>query len=227
MIEVNLLPGGQKKAAARRRRRAVSMPRAPQLPGDRWVVGAALLVLVAFASIGWMHLQVAGEADELGLEIRAAEADSVRLSGVIERTAGLQARRDSIVGRVSVIQEIDIHRYLWPHVMDEVARALPDFTWLTRIQQISGGPPVVFEVRGQAGTYFALTSFMEALEASPFIRGVGLISSDQASVAVGGGAQRLVYNFVLEAEYRDPPPEVIVTEPLFGPQIDMFSGEGG
>jgi Tfp pilus assembly protein PilN len=227
MIEVNLLPGGQKRASARRRRRSFTMPSMQGVPGDRWVLGAGLLVLVALASIAWMHQGVSGQAEELRLEIGAAELDSARLAGVIERTGGLQARRDSIAGRVSVIQEIDTHRYLWPHVMDEVARALPAYTWLTRIQQISGATPVIFEVRGQAGTYFALTSFMEALESSPFVRGVRLIASDQASVAVGGGAQRLVYNFALEAEYRDPPPEVIETEPLFGPSIDVFTSQGG
>ncbi len=223
MIEVNLKPGDAKK---RRRRRSFSVPSVAGLPGgDRWVVGAGVLVAVAILGIGWLFMSVAGQAEELEVAIEAQEADSARLAEVIQRAERLQARGDSIARRVDVIQQIDGSRYVWPHIMDEVAQALPDFTWLTRIQQVSGGDRVAFRVDGRAGTYFALTSFMEAVEASPFIRGTRLIASDQVSVTLGGGAQRMVYDFTLEAEYQEPPPEWVDTEPLFTGSVQPPSQE--
>lgn len=224
MIEVNLLPGGKGKRRARSRR-SFSLPSLKGVPGDPWVLGTGALSVLVLVFIGWLYFAVAGQAEELQVEIAAAERDSIRLHDVIERSEGLRARSDSIARRVDIIQQIDDARYIWPHVMDEVARALPDFTWLTGIRQISGGPPVAFRIEGRAGTYFALTSFMEAVEASPFIRGTRLVSSDQVPVAVGQGAERLIYSFVLEAEYRDPPPELIQTEPLFGPSVQPGATE--
>jgi Tfp pilus assembly protein PilN len=214
VIEVNLLPGSG-KARRSRRRRSLSLPTFRGLPGDRWVVGAAALVVLALGSIAWMSVAVAGEAEEYEVRIEAAARDSVRLADVIVRTEGLQARRDSIAQRVAVIQEIDGSRYVWPHIMDEVARALPDYTWLSRIQPLTTSGTILFRVEGRAGTYFALTSFMEAMEASPFIRGTTLVSSARGPLQASAGDERTVYNFVLEAEYRDPPPELIQTEPLF------------
>ena len=189
------------------------------------MVGAGVLVAVAILGIGWLFLSVAGQAEELEVQIQTAEADSARLAEVIQRAERLQARGDSIARRVDVIQQIDGSRYVWPHIMDQVAQALPDFTWLTGIQQVSGGDRVAFSVDGRAGTYFALTSFMEAMEASYFIRGTRLIASEQVSVALGGGAERLVYAFTLEAEYQAPPPEIVNTEPLFAGSVAPPSQE--
>ena len=189
------------------------------------MVGAGVLVAVAILGIGWLFLSVGGQAEELEVQIQTAEADSARLAEVIQRAERLQARGDSIARRVDVIQQIDGSRYVWPHIMDQVAQALPDFTWLTGIQQVSGGDRVAFSVDGRAGTYFALTSFMEAMEASYFIRGTRLIASEQVSVALGGGAERLVYAFTLEAEYQAPPPEIVNTEPLFAGSVAPPSQE--
>ncbi len=226
MIEVNLLPGDRKKGRARRRRSfKFSLPSG--IPGDRWTIGAGALVVVAVAAIGWLYLGVAGQAEELELEIEAAVQDSVRFAGLIERTEALQARRDSIASRVAVIQEIDGDRYVWPHIMDEVARALPDYTWLTRVEQVTGGSPLIFRIEGRAGTYFSLTSLMERLEASPFLRGTRLVSTDQVVIEVGGGAQRRVYEFSLEAEYREPPANLIETEPLFDGTVRPPEAEEG
>jgi Tfp pilus assembly protein PilN len=128
----------------------------------------------------------------------------------------LNARRDSIAQRVGIIQEIDGDRYVWPHIMDEVARALPDYTWLEDLLQTSPGEPLTFRIVGQAGNNFAVTQFMENLEGSPFVRNVELVSTEQEVLATGG-INRIVNRFELEAEYERPPPELLETVPLFAP----------
>jgi Tfp pilus assembly protein PilN len=42
--------------------------------------------------------------------------------------------------QLAVIAEIDSSRYAWAHVLDEVSRALPAYTWLTSVQQTSAPP---------------------------------------------------------------------------------------
>jgi hypothetical protein len=57
---------------------------------------------------------------------------------------------------------------------------------------------------------------MTNLEASPFLRGVDLISTDQV-VDGSTGSNRVVNNFVLEFLYETPPSELLETVPLFDP----------
>ncbi|MEX0856116.1 MAG: PilN domain-containing protein [Gemmatimonadota bacterium] len=189
-------------------------------------MAAGIAALVAISGCAWLYLGVFGAAEELEVRTEVAVRDSIRYEDVIQRSGVLQARRDSIAQRVSIIQEIDGSRYVWPHIMDEVARALPDYTWLTRLIQVTGGSPVLFRLEGRSGTYFGLTTLMENLEASPFITGVELISSEQISISLGGGANQLVYQFILEGSSREPPPEIVERVPLFGPSVVPPGTEG-
>jgi type IV pilus assembly protein PilN len=173
-----------------------------------------VVVLLAVVVSGFLYLTTSGRHEDLTVNIEAAVADSARYFDLIEQINSLNARRDSIAQRVGIIQEIDEDRYVWPHIMDEVARALPDYTWLLEILQVSGGEPLRFRVGGQAGNNFAVTQFMENLEVSPFIRNVDLVSTEQ-QVVTRGGINRIVNRFELEAEYERPPPELLETVPLF------------
>jgi len=103
---------------------------------------------------------------------------------------------------------------MWPHLLDEVGRALPDYTWLSELTQTSSEPLTV-RMTGQAGNNFALTVFMEQLEASAFLQGVTLIQSQQEFVGSGTNAQQVVQGFVLEVTYVQPPMEFLQTVPLF------------
>jgi hypothetical protein len=69
-------------------------------------------------------------------------------------------------------------------------------------------------LNGQAGNNFALTVFMEQLEASAFLQGVTLIQSQQELVGPQGN-QQVVAGFTLEVQYVQPPMEFLRTVPLF------------
>jgi Tfp pilus assembly protein PilN len=228
LIEVNLLPGGKKKSAGRRKL-SFAMPRLggrlPQV--DRWSAGVGIVILAVLAFCGWLFLSIQGDAEELEVQTEVAVRDSIRLADILDESSLLQARADSIAQRVAAIQEIDQNRYVWPHLMDEVARALPEYAWLISLTQIADGGDLAFQIQGQAGTYFALTTFMQGLEASPFIRNVQLINSQQVSVSTDDSRnERLLYEFTLEAEEQRPPSEVIETVPLFGPSVSAPASQG-
>ncbi len=63
--------------------------------------------------------------------------DSTRYAAVLAERANAEAQRDSVVRQFSIIRAIDGERYTWPHVLDELSRALPPYTWLTKIEQTS------------------------------------------------------------------------------------------
>lgn len=215
MIEVNLNPG----AARRPNRRKVGLslgggrklaaPK-PRQPVDRWGLFAVLGWVLAVAGVGWMFTTARARKDELNIAIERAVRDSAHYAAVIASTERLQARRDSIAHRLQLIQEIDAGRYVWPHILDEIGRALPAYTWLTSVAHGGAGSPVSFSIQGRAGNTFALTQFMKDLEASPFIRGVTIVSTQLIN-----DKDKVVQSFILRATYETPPPDRIETVPLF------------
>lgn len=226
MIEVNLIPGGKKRSAKRKsRKRSLSLPALSAGPlKDRWTLGAVVAWLVTLVTVAFFFFSISGQQEEVDVAIATEVQDSARFAELISQVEGLIARRDSIIQRVDIIQEIDSERYVWPHVLDELARALPDYTWLTGVVQSVGPPNLQVNVSGQAGNNFAVAEFMDRLSQSPYIRVADLISSSQAVQTQESGAQQIVYDFVLEVYFQDPPPEIVETVPLF--DEDMTSSPG-
>ncbi|MFC1791608.1 PilN domain-containing protein [Gemmatimonadota bacterium] len=214
MIEVNLLPGG-KKRASRGAGFSLKIPSVDGIPKDPWILVAVAAVVIALSLGFYLNMRVSNRFDELTLSVAEEVADSADYFDLIQSNNALNARRDSIAQRVSIIQEIDGDRYVWPHILDEVARALPDYTWLTEIMQISGGPPLEFRITGRAGTDGGMTQFMENLQASLFIRVVDLIRSESVSLPTGTGTNRLVTEFEFEVSFEFPPMELLDHVPLF------------
>jgi Tfp pilus assembly protein PilN len=215
MIEINLLPGSVKKASRRGAPRLAGPGPFSQLklPAvDRMLAVYAAAWVIGLGALAWMHFSSTSRLSALELEIEAAVRDSTRYA--IQRTHGdsLAAQESAISRKLQVIQEIDATRFIWPHILDEISQALPPYIWLTSV--VSTDEAVALpqlQVNGYAGNVFALTRFMQQLEASPFLRGTRLISSVQTSVD-----NRDVHMFLLHVSYQEPPHDAVETVPLFG-----------
>ncbi len=232
MIQINLLPGGTPKRASAAR--GARTPSLPLLGGDPRVagVGLAALLLVILAGFGWWKTGAA--RTELQASVDREMADSVRLARTISLMETLDARRDTIENKISVIRSVDGRRYVWPHLMDEVSRAVPPFTWLTKLattddaeaapapapadtaKRDSGArvaPPEpegpAFSLEGAAGSTQALTRFMKNLELSPMIRDVALVTSEQTTTE-----GRTYLKFTLEARYEQPDSSLLEIVPV-------------
>ncbi|MFW6201270.1 MAG: PilN domain-containing protein, partial [Gemmatimonadota bacterium] len=178
MIEINLLPGA-KRRRSRRRGRSFSLPSLKDLPGvDRWIAFVVAAWIVGPLVTGWLFFDARDTRADLRVDIDRSVQDSTRLAGEIARVERMEAQRDTIAEKLQVIEEVDADRYIWVHIMDEVARALPDYTWLTDLRHADSQPLPEFRVRGYTATTFALTRYMTQLEASPFIRNVTLASTE-------------------------------------------------
>lgn len=162
-------------------------------------------------AVGWLYRSTRSTQRELTLALDQAQQDSARYARVIEDMKRLTARRDTIAQKLEVIQRIDADRYVWAHVMDEISRALPGYTWVTALNPLDDDTTTAsFQLTGRTGSNFALTSLMKNLEASPFVRNVTLVSTTQI---VEDDAE--LYEFVLRAMYEEPAPDAITTVPLF------------
>ena len=202
---------------------SLALPKVGGLSADKWLVGSGLAIVFALGFGGHLFFQIRSTLSGLEQGVEAAVQDSVRYADLIQKTEMLQARRDSIAEKVAIIQQIDAQRYVWAHLMDEVGRALPDYTWLTNITQTGSGNPMQFRISGKAGNNFALTRFWNSLESSLFIHNVRLISTEQTLERSGRGQGQGVYQFILEAEFEEPPSDALEMEPLLGSTASLQS----
>lgn len=136
MIEVNLLPGGKKKT---RKGGGGGMPSInfaavgawfSARVKDKWLGAAILIGALSLGGIAYLYLQQQTREILINGRLEKAVADSTRYAVVLRDRIRAQAKRDSALLQLKVIQAIDEDRYIWPHVMDEVSRALPIYTWL-------------------------------------------------------------------------------------------------
>ncbi len=234
MIAINLLPGAAKKSKGRGTGfslQAVASSVQSRIK-DPFMLAAVGTVTVAVLAIGGLHLTQSRSATSLDERVLAAQTDSIRYSSIIKERRRAEAKRDSVVRELQLIRTIDNDRFVWPHIMDEVSRALPPYTWLKSLTAtavvappISSSadadtskkdenlpvvpPPLPFHVVGNTVDIQALTRFMKLLEASPFIQGVQLAKSE--AVMIDG---KEVTEFQLDAEYERPDKATLMTAPV-------------
>jgi Tfp pilus assembly protein PilN len=212
MIEINLLPGAGRRA----RGRGTGAGLGATLSGvatkvkDPYLLFGTAVTAVCLLAVAALHWQQTALSDSLG-EKRSAEA-----------------RRDSVLRQLEIIRSIDDNRFVWPHLMDEVSRVLPAYTWLTAMTQTSllpapgmaadstrkdslnvVPPAMKFRVSGNTVDIQALTRFMKDLEASNFVQNVTL---EKSMLAVVEGKE--VTQFQLTAEYQTPDSSAIRLQPV-------------
>lgn len=183
------------------------------IPGDPYIIFAVAAGVVSVVVISLMFLGLRSDREEVEVRLQEELDRYEQFRAIIERNNQLAARQDSIAQRVAIIQDIDAGRYQSAHVMDEVATALPDFTWLDEIVWVQDDP-TQFRITGAAGQPFAVTEFLSRLEASPFLKDVEFEGTNQAP----GEAGDIIYRFTMLATYESPPLEELRTVPLFGSQ---------
>jgi Tfp pilus assembly protein PilN len=216
VININLLPGAAQRSKRRLPRLSDLRPKGEGLglPSvDRWLLFVITAWIAGPLLTAWLFFGVKNRIAELEVAVEGARLDSIRYAEMRAANEILMARRDSIAQKLNVIHEIDGGRYAWVHVLDEIARALPPYTWLINVvarpvDNSLSMPKFVLE--GRTGNTFGLTEFMQELEASPFLRSITLITTDQVREG-----EVMIYSFVLEGEFQPPPPDLIETVPIF------------
>lgn len=225
MIEINLLPGARKKKGSSGgssldvRALVASLGERFKDPWMGIAVGGAAIGLLA---IGGMFYMQRNATAALAEQERVAVQDSTRFEGVLRSTRVAAAQRDSILRQMAIIAAIDGDRFIWPHVMDEIARALPTYTWLRSVAQTNAAttvspeavaagiaPRLAIRLVGLTVDVQALTIFMKQLEASEFLENVTLAGSDATTVE---GKQ--VTEFTLDMAYSKPPESAVRLVPL-------------
>jgi Tfp pilus assembly protein PilN len=201
MITVNLRPG-------QRRKRSGSNPFKGLLDNFRGlgtrVKDPLLLAAMAgwicvLAWLGFIYLNTTRQLYTLEPRLEQARSENRRFKTFLADKRRQEMIRDSLLAQITVIRNVDGDRYIWPHLLDEVTKALPAYTWLVDMGPIAAPPvnttppktkadsvaaeaakaaPVLsFQLNGRTIDIQAYTRFLRQLEASPWIENATPVSA--------------------------------------------------
>jgi Tfp pilus assembly protein PilN len=224
MIEINLRPGLKRK-------RAGASPLAGL--GERFkalgtrvqdpmmlLAGGAWALALLFLGGAWLLGQ--RQLGKLEPQLEETRAEHERFRNFVAAKRREELIRDSVLAQISTIRQVDGERYVWAHVLDEVARALPAYTWLTNVSaqpraitpaDTAGGavpvPRTDVLIEGRTVDIQAYTRFLRELEASPWLTGVTALSAETVVEK-----ERAVTAFGIRATFERADSAYIRTVPL-------------
>lgn len=137
MIEINLLPGAKKPKRGGGGGTSVNFAAIGAAISarvkDKFLAAAVVSGVIGFSAIALLYLSQSNREKRIAEAEKKAVADSGRYAAVLKDRARAQARRDSALIQLNIIRAIDDDRFIWPHILDEVSRALPIYTWLRAV----------------------------------------------------------------------------------------------
>jgi Tfp pilus assembly protein PilN len=244
MIEINLLPGAGKKksrgggggpkldvgAMVANLRERIRQP---------WLIAAIATTAVALLAVGFLFTTQNARERKVTSELQKAVQDSTRYASVLKERETAASKRDTVLRSLNLIRAIDDDRFIWPHIMQEVSKHLPPYTWIVSmgitgpsqgsqaVTTVAAAAPaeagkrkralptviardsVRIRLVGNTVDIQALTRFMKELESSPFLEQVQLAKSERAN---DNGKE--VTQFQLDMMYTRPDPSQVTRVPL-------------
>jgi Tfp pilus assembly protein PilN len=203
MITVNLKPGQRRKRGGNPLkglldnlsvfRELSAKIKDPLLMG---AVGAWILVV---AALGLIYLNNLRQLYVLEPRLEQARSENRRFKAFLADKRRQENIRDSLFAQITVIRSVDGDRYIWPHLLDEITKALPAYTWLIDLGVAAApaqsgapkpagakadstadslkAPALAFQINGRTIDIQAYTRFLRQLEASPWIMDVTPVSA--------------------------------------------------
>ena len=226
MIEINLLPGQKRKAPGGGKLRMPDFRAVAANVKDPWLLGAIAAAVVVFGGNGLFYVMNNARLNRVEGVLRGVQAEKRRYDAVVAQKRQAERVRDSLAAEMTIIRSIDTDRYIWPHLMDEITKALPAYTWITTVQSVAAPPSattttgttsmdslVASEVRvsidGRTVDIQAYTTFLRQLAASPWLTEV--LPTRAATVIE---QDRPVTEFNITMRYRGADSLYIRTVPL-------------
>ena len=188
MITINLKPGSRRAKSGPSLAGGMSALKGLTTRGkDPFPMIAVGVIAILAVTLGVIFFGSASRVSSLEDELDVARAENRRFKTFLVEKQRVEAAKDSVVAQIATIRTVDDDRYVWPHILDEVTRALPPFTWLTEMTAVASAaavdstviasPPVSIQMIGRTMDIQGFTRFMRQLEDSPWLRDVAVVST--------------------------------------------------
>jgi Tfp pilus assembly protein PilN len=235
MITINLRPGAKRSSTgsplAGLGESFKSLSTKVKDPALAAAIGISVVVL---GFLLWGFLSTALQTNRLVPELEEVRAENQRFRTLLAQIRREERIRDSVVTELVTLRQVDRDRYVWPHILEEVSRALPTATWLIGVVPVSGAsggvnidedgnlvsPPLQIEITGRAMDIQGFTRFMRQLEDSPWLRNVTAISANTLIES-----NRAVTGFVVRANFLQADPVYIRQVPVSEAVVAVPGGE--
>jgi Tfp pilus assembly protein PilN len=231
MITVNLRPDLKRKRARSPLRGITEGIRGlgSRVKDPLLIAGVASWVAV-LGWLGFVALSTTRDLAALEPQLEQTRAEHKRFKAFLAEKRHQETIRDSLVEQIGVIRTVDGDRYVWAHLLDEVTKALPPYTWLIDLgfaapatstaasadtskgadsAKVAAPRGVQFSINGRTVDIQAYTRFLRQLEASPWITDVTPVSAQTVVEK-----ERPVTAFTIRATYRQADSAYIRTVPL-------------
>jgi Tfp pilus assembly protein PilN len=189
MIRINLLATDR---PSKKKRGGAVGGGAPSAPGAMQAyllmgifVGGAILVCLG------LYFYMSGQIRELDSKIAAAEQRQRELQEIKRQVDALELKRATFQRKVDLIERLKAEQSGPVHMLDEVSKSLPDFVWLTNLDQSQ----TTVRFQGQSNGLTSVADFISALERSGWFPMVDLASSTETNNIV---------TFALTSTFRNP-----------------------
>jgi Tfp pilus assembly protein PilN len=232
MITVNLKPGQRRKRAGNPLKGLLdNLSVFKELSAkikDPLLMGAVGAWVLVIAVLGLLYLNNLRQLYVLEPRLEQARSENRRFKAFLADKRRQEKIRDSLLAQITVIKSVDGDRYIWPHLLDEITKALPAYTWLVDLgvsapavaQNKPAGvmpdtaapappPPLTFQINGRTIDIQAYTRFLRQLEASPWIMDVMPVSAQTVVEK-----ERPVTAFTIRASYNRADSAYIRTAPF-------------
>jgi Tfp pilus assembly protein PilN len=218
VIAINLVPGARKKRGGGAGFKLPDLQSLAASVKDPWLIATAAGWVLVVAALALFYFPRRAQVKGLEPRLAAAQREARRLQAVLRTKAETEAKRDSLIQQIEIIRAIDRERYIWPHILDQIAKALPPYTWLDDLSSrvAEGGAEAAapaagpsLTISGKSADIQAITRFVRNLEESAFLENATTVST-----AVVTDQGRDVFTFVINAQFQQPDSTLLTTQPL-------------
>ena len=156
MIRINLLAVERGPV-----KRAALIPAA-----HRVTIAAGLILVLTVGVIGAWFWSMRRESQQVDQDIARAETEIMQLRSVLVQVQKFEAQRAQLQQRVTLIEQLRRGQSSPVHVVDEIAKALPDRTWL--VELVQKGNDVTMS--GMTTSNMGVSDFVANLETSGWFK---------------------------------------------------------
>jgi len=224
MITINLKPGGKRPKPkgdpmASVRQRLQGLRESVKQPGLVLAGGTWLAVLVI---VGGLWITTRSRLGTLEQKFTQSSDTYKRYHNFVSEKKREGRAKDSILAQIGTISSVDQDRFVWPHILDEVASAMPDNTWLTSVSTIgvaatqqydtdsTTAAPVSILILGQTNDLQNYTAFLRRLGESHWLINVMPVKTE----TVIDKSNRPITQFTVQATFARADSSRIQTVPI-------------
>jgi type IV pilus assembly protein PilN len=186
MIRINLVAP---ERAAKARPKAAGPPVAPGALQSYLLL--ALFAGGALVACGFGYFWQSNKLKLLDTRIAADEKRQRDLEAIKRQVDQFQQKKAILENKVLVIEQLRLAQKSPVHMLDEISKALPDYVWLTNMDETAGN----VRFQGQSNSYAAVADFISALQRSGWFPVVDLASAQE---------QRNLVDFTVAGSFQDP-----------------------